>query len=49
MPLKCSRKERSRGFSNRSSVDAVSHVRETLCVSMWKQKHFIWPSERRCI
>ncbi len=48
MPPKCSRKERRRGFSNRSSVDAGSHVRETLCVSMQKQKHFMWSSESRC-
>ncbi len=41
--------ERRRGFSNHSSVDAGSHVRETLCVSMRKQKHFIWPSGSRCI
>ncbi len=41
MQPKCSRKERRRGFSNRSSVDAGSHVRETMCVSMRKQKHFI--------
>ncbi len=34
MPPKCVRKERLCGFSNRSSVDAGSHVRETLCVSM---------------
>ncbi len=41
MPPKCSREERRRGFSNRSSVE--------LCVSRRKQKHFIWPSESRCI
>ncbi len=47
MPPKCSRKERRRGFSNRNSVDARSHVREKLGVSMRKQNHFIWPSESR--
>ncbi len=36
---KCARKERRRGFSNRSCVDAV------LSVSIRKQNHFIWPSE----
>ncbi len=41
MPPKCSREERRHGFSNRSSVE--------LCVSWRKQKHFIWPSESRCI
>ncbi len=44
---KCSRKERRRGFSNRSSVDA--DMSEKLCVSRWKQKPFIWPFESRCI
>ncbi len=49
---KCSRKGGRHGFSNcecAGSVDAGSHDRETLCVSRRKQKHFIWPSESRCI
>ncbi len=45
MQPKCSRKERRCGFSNHRWI----HVRETLCVSRPKQKHFIWPSESRCI
>ncbi len=36
-----------RGFSNCSSVDAAVSGRS--CVSRQKQKHFIWPSESRCI
>ncbi len=36
---KCACKERRRGFSNRSCVDAV------LSVSIRKQNHFIWPSK----
>ncbi len=37
-----------RGFSNCSNVRS-SRVRERLCVSRRKQKHFIWPSQSRCI
>ncbi len=38
-----------RGFSNRTAVVLKQLCQEKLCVSMQKQKHFIWPSESRCI
>ncbi len=49
MQPKCSRKERRCGFSNHSCEYVEAAVREKLCVSRRKQKHFIWPYKSRYI